>query len=152
MKFIPYVFLTLILYSCSSTMSQADEDAVKKVVLDFQEDFNDGSFQRAESYATNDWVHINPRGGIDIGKENVLKHVRGVHQTFLKGVSITTDSMNVRFITPEVALVTAYHPIAQFTTPDGITHANGREIKSYVLVKQESKWLLTLDHNTTIQR
>ena len=152
MKFIPYFFLTLVLYSCARTVKQADEDSVRKVVLEFQEDFNDGSFKRAEIYATNDWVHINPGGGVDIGRENVLKLVRGVHQTFLKGVSITTDSMNVRFITPEVALVTAYHPIDKYTTPDSVTHVNERQIKSYVLVKQGGKWLLTLDHNTVIQR
>jgi uncharacterized protein (TIGR02246 family) len=151
MKFIPYFFLSLILYSCSRTVSQADGDLVKKVVLEFQEDFNDGSFKKAEIYAANDWVHINPGGGIDIGKDSVLKNVRGVHQTFLKGVSITTDSMNVRFITPEVALVTAYHPIDNYTTPDNVTHANERHIKSYVVVKQDGKWLLTLDHNTVIQ-
>jgi uncharacterized protein (TIGR02246 family) len=152
MKFIPYVFLLLILYSCSSTINQADEDSVKKVVLEFQEDFNDGSFKRADSYATSDWVHINPGGGIAIGKDNVLKEVRGVHQTFLKGVSITTERMNVRFIKPDVALVTAFHAVDNYTTPDSAAHVEERQIKSYVLVKQDGKWLLTLDHNTIIQR
>jgi uncharacterized protein (TIGR02246 family) len=142
---------SVILHSCSATVSQKDEDSVKKVIFEFKEDFNDGFFKRAEIYATNDWIHINPRGGIDVGKENVLKLVRGVHQTFLKGVSMTTDSMNVRFITAEVALVTTYHPIDKYTTPDNVTHVNERQIKSYVLIKQDRKWLLTLDHNTMIQ-
>ena len=152
MKLIPFIFLIFLMCSCSRTVNQADEKLVKKVVLEFQEDFNDGLFKKAEMYATEDWVHINPAGGIDIGKENVLKGVRGVHQTFLKHVSIATDSMNVRFITPDVALVTAYHPIDNHTTPDSVTHSNERQIKSYVLVKKDSKWRLTLDHNTTIQR
>jgi len=152
MKSIHFVLLILAFYSCSKAVNQADADSVKKVVLQFQEDFNDGSFKKAEIYATSDWVHINPGGGINIGKESVLKDVRGVHQTFLKGVSITTDSINVRFITPEVALVTAYHPIDKYTTPDSVMHVNERHIKSYVVVKKNGKWLLTLDHNTVIQR
>jgi uncharacterized protein (TIGR02246 family) len=151
MKSIHCIFMTLILCSCAKTINQADEDLVKKVVLEFQDDFNDGSFKKAELYATQDWVHINPGGGIKTGKENVLKDVRGVHQTFLRGVSITTDSMSVRFITPEVASVTAYHPIDKYTTPDSVTHVNERHIKSYILVKRGGKWLLTLDHNTVIQ-
>jgi uncharacterized protein (TIGR02246 family) len=125
---------------------------VKQIVLEFVEDFNNGSFKKAEVYATDDWVHIHPGGGINIGKEDVLRLVRDVHQTFLKGVSMTTDSMNVRFIKPEVAIVTAYHTLSPYTTPDSITHTNERNIKSYVLVKQDGKWLMTLDHNTTIQR
>jgi len=150
MKFGLYLLSTLVLYSCSKTASQADEDSVRKVVLEFQEDFNDGSFKRAENYAANDWVHIDPAGGIAIGKDTVLMLTRRVHQSFLRDVSITTDSMNVRFITPEVAVVTAYHPIGNYTTPDNVTHAQERLIKSYVLVKRDGKWLLTLDHNTTI--
>jgi uncharacterized protein (TIGR02246 family) len=153
MKLILYALLTVLLCSSSKAVpvTQADKDSVTKVVLDFQEDFNSGSFKKAEIYATNDWVHINPGGGIDIGNQNVLQLVRDIHQTFLKDVTMTTDSMNVRFIKPEVAIVTAYHKVDPYTTPDSVTHTNVRAIKSYVIVKEEGKWLLTLDHNTTIQ-
>lgn len=152
MQKLVYAFLILVSAACSTTTNQTDEYSVKQVVLDFQEDFNDGTFKKAEMYATNDWVHINPGGGIKIGKENVFEEVRGVHQTFLKGVSIATDSMNVRFLTPEVALVIAFHPIDKYTTPDNVTHINERHIKSYVLVKKEGNWLMALDQNTVIQR
>jgi len=80
-----------------------------------------------------------------------LKLVRAVHQSFLKGVSMTTDSMKVRFVSPEVALVTGYHSMDTFVTPDSVRHENERQIKSYVIVKQNGKWLLMLDHNTSIQ-
>lgn len=120
MKLILYFLLTLTLYSCLIKENQADEDSVREVVLNFQEDFNDGKFNKAETYATPDWEHINPGGGIDIGRESTLKNVRSVHQSFLKGISMTTDSMNVRFVTPEVALVTAYHTMDNYITPDSV--------------------------------
>lgn len=143
--------LVLIPFACSHKMTQADEESVKKVVLDFVEDFNEGSFKNADNYATVDWDHINPGGGIDIGREATLNTVRAVHQTFLKGVSMTTDSMKVKFVSPEVALVTGYHSIDTYVTPDSVRHENERQIKSYVIVKQNGKWLLTLDHNTSIR-
>lgn len=152
MKLILYIFLTLALCSCSRNEKPDDENAVRKIVLDFQEDFNKGSFEKAETYATNDWVHINPGGGIDNGRESILKSVRGVHQSFLKGITMTTDSMEVRFIKPDVALVTAYHTMDDYMTPDSVKHVNQQQIKSYVIIKQDGKWMLTLDHNTIIQR
>ena len=36
-------------------------------------------------YTTIDWVHINPGGGITRGREDVLREVRAIHQTMLKG-------------------------------------------------------------------
>jgi len=65
---------------------------------------------------------------------------------------MTTDSMRVRFIVPDVALVTAYHSVDDFTTPDNVRHTGLQQIKSYVIVRQGGKWLLTLDQNTNIQR
>lgn len=152
MKLLLSTLFVLVLYACSNKeITQADEEAVKKVVLDFVNDFNDGSFKNADNYTTIDWDHINPGGGIDIGREATLKTVRAVHQSFLKNVSMTTDSMKVRFVSPEVALVTGYHSMDPYVTPDSVRHENVRQIKSYVIVKQKGKWLLTLDHNTNIQ-
>lgn len=145
------LFLTAFsLFSCTN-VSDSDKEAVRKVVLDFQEDFSDGTFKKAEQYADEDWEHINPVGGIDRGKDAVLKTVRGAHQAFLKNVGMTTDSMNVRFVSPDVALVTAFHTIDNYITPDSVKHFNERHIKTYVIVKKQGSWLMTLDHNTIIQ-
>jgi hypothetical protein len=70
----------------STGQSSQDDQLVKKVVIAFQEDFNDGSFKNATSYTTIDWEHLDPGGGITKGRDEVLKVVRSVHQTFLKGV------------------------------------------------------------------
>ena len=131
--------------------SSLDIQSVKKVILSFQEDFNDGRFKNAAAYTTTDWEHVNPLGGIDKGREQVLKTVRSVHQTFLKGVSMTINSMNIRFVTPNVAIADVIHKITNYTTPDGVKHENERQIKTYVIVKQKGKWLLTHDHNTIVQ-
>ena len=69
----------------------------------------------------------------------------------LKGVSITIESMTVHFVTPDVALVDAVHKSDSYVTPeDGVKHENERQIKTYVIVKRNGKWLLALDQNTLI--
>lgn len=66
--FMIMAFLSMV----SSGQSAQDKEAVKKVVLAFQDDFNDGQFKMALAYTTKDWKHINPLGGIDRGRDSVL--------------------------------------------------------------------------------
>ena len=148
-----FILLTTMSFLSFITKGQSsqDKEAVKNVVIAFQEDFNEGSFKNAEAYSTIDWEHINPGGGIDKGRDSVLKTVRAVHQTFLKGVTMRIESMDIRFITSDVAIADVIHNIDNYTTPDGIKHENERHIKTYVVVKKKGKWLLAHDHNTAIQ-
>jgi uncharacterized protein (TIGR02246 family) len=150
MKFILMLFMGTLVSFAGLGQTSRDTQAIKKVILLFQEDFNEGSFKNAAAYTTSDWQHINPLGGIDKGRDKVLREVRSVHQTFLKGVSITTEHMNIRFVTPDVAVVDALHTITNYTTPDGVKHEGERHIKTYVVVKKNEKWLLAHDHNTII--
>ena len=146
--------MLIVAFSClvSTVFAQSEEDkkAIKSVIISFHNDFNDGGFKNAEKYTTEDWEHINPLGGVDKGRANVLKTVREVHQSFLKGVTMTLEDFSLRFITPDVAIVDAIDKTSDFTTPDGTKHQNERHIKTYVLVKKNGKWLLTHDHNTII--
>src|SRR5437762_8639167 len=114
-----------------------DEQLVREVVKSFVTDYNNGDFKNAPSYTTNDWLHINPGGGITRGRDEVLKEVRAIHKTMLKGVSITTEGMTVHFVTHDVALVNAIHKSNSYVTPeDGVKHENERQMKTMVLEKR----------------
>src|SRR6266478_680574 len=149
MKFLLFVagFLCLM---CVARASD-DEQLAREVVKSFVTDYNNGDFKSAPSYTTDDWVHINPGGGLTRGRDEVLKEVRAIHKTMLKGVSITIDSMTVRFVTHDVALANAIHTSDSYVTPeDGLKHKNERQMKTYLVVKHNGKWLLALDQNTII--
>lgn len=126
-------------------------EAVRKPVDSFYEAFNEG-FTRAPDFATEDWTHINPYGGWTRGRDNVLKEVRDVHSTFLKGVTEAINDVEVRFASRDVAVVTVTSTMSTFTTPDGITHQNERHIRTFVVVKRGNRWLVMQDQNTTIGR
>ena len=147
MKLLLFLFANLIASTLYAQTGQ-DKEQVKKVVLAFQDDFNEGSFRNAVNYTTVDWEHINPFGGITRGRDSTLADVRRVHQTFLKGVTMKLESMDIRFPVASVAVAVVVHQIDNFTTPDGVQHNNEKHTKSYLIVKQKGKWLLTLDHNT----
>ena len=81
-------------------------------------------FLKAFTYTTNNLVNINPSGVITKGCDQVLKEVKNVHQTFLKGVSMTIDTISVRFLTFDVAVANVIHKICNFQSPDGVKHEN----------------------------
>ncbi len=151
MKSLLFLTITSFLSVSSIGQSAVDTESVKKVVIAFQEDFNEGSFKNASNYATVDWEHIGPYGGIWRGRDTLIKALRSIHQTVLKGVTMTIESMTVRFITSDVAIADVIHKSSPFELPPGVRHENMRQMKTYVVVKQSGKWLLTLDQNTIIQ-
>jgi uncharacterized protein (TIGR02246 family) len=145
------LFMALCLFTSTLiAQSKKDKESVIGVINSFQNDFNQGEFNNANTYTTEDWEHINPNGGISKGRENVLKEVRMVHQSFLKGIRINIESMEIRFLNPRVAIADVVHSIDNYVSPDGRQHTNEKQIKTYVIIKQKGKWLLTQDQNTII--
>jgi uncharacterized protein (TIGR02246 family) len=124
------------------------EKPVREAVRAFYAAFSSDDFSRAADYTTDDWNHINPGGGWTRGREAVLKELKEVHSTFLKGVSDTVEEMVVRFATADVAVVTVPSRVSTYTTPDGIRHENERHIRTFVVVKRGGRWLIMQDHNT----
>jgi uncharacterized protein (TIGR02246 family) len=151
MKVLLLLSSTIFLSFFCIAQSAKDEQLVQAVVKSFVADYNNGDFKNAPLYTTDDWVHINPGGGITRGRKDVLREVRAIHQTMLKGVGLTIDTMTTRFVSSDVAIINAVHTSGTYTTPeDGIKHENEKQMKSYIVVRQKGKWLLTLDQNTII--
>jgi uncharacterized protein (TIGR02246 family) len=127
----------------------AEEKPVREAVQRFYDTFNSHDWGRVEEFTTEDWAHINPLGGWTRGREAVLKELKEVHSTFLKGVNDTPDEMEVRFATADVAVVTVPSTMkGTFTTPDGKRHENDRQIRTFVVVNRGGKWLIMQDQNT----
>ncbi len=112
-------FLSLAGLAFAQTSSK--ETQVRQAVQSFYDAFNAHGFGRAAEYTTEDWNHINPFGGRTRGRDAVLKELNEVHSTFLKGVSDTIEDMDVRFATPDVAVVTVTSRMSTYTTPDGVS-------------------------------
>ena len=144
------IFLTSFVSGTSFGQNLQDEQSVKNVVLAYQDDYNDGGFKNVESYTTIDWEHINPIGGITKGRDEVMKELRPLCQTILKGVTLSVESIAIRFLSPTVAIANVVHKCSDYEFPQGVRHQNERHMKTYIIVKKQNTWLLTLDQNTII--
>lgn len=155
MKKITVSLIVLFLLSLTSLVvaqTSQRETHVRQAVQSFYDAFNSHGFGRASEYTTEDWNHINPFGGRTRGRAAVLKELKEVHSTFLKGVSDTIEDMDVRFAAPNLAVVTVTSRMSTFTTPDGVRHENERHIRTFVVVNRNGRWLIMQDQNTTIGR
>jgi len=148
MKLITVFLLGLSLCSTGLARRQGDEAAARKPVEAFYAAFNEG-FTGAADFATEDWAHINPNGGWTRGRETVLKEVRDAHATFLKGVTEAIAQMEVRFASPDVAVVTVTSTMSTFTM-SGVKRENQQNIRTFVVVKRKGRWLVMQDQNTFI--
>lgn len=126
---------------------------VRRAVQRFYDAFNAHGFGRADEFTRDDWVHINPNGGVTRGRAAVLAELRAVHGSFLKGVTDTPDSIAVRFATPDVAVATVPSRMApSFTTPDGTRHVNELHVRTFVVVRRAGAWRIMQDQNTVRTR
>jgi uncharacterized protein (TIGR02246 family) len=137
---------------CASALGQnADREVlVRQVVRAFYSAYHDG-FVGDNEFAAEDWNHINPAGGWTRGRENVLKEVREVHSTFLKGVTDTVEEISIGFASPDVAVATVISRSSKFVTPDGVKHEHERNIRTFVVVNRGNRWLVMHDQNTIIR-
>ena len=132
-----------------SAFADNEEAAVRATIETFYDNFNEG-FTRPADYATEDWSHINPTGGRIQGREAVLKRLRDIHQSFLKGAKETIESMDVRFASEEVAVGTVIAISSPFVAPDWTRHDVQHGIRTCVVVKRGDRWLIMQDHSTTV--
>ena len=127
----------------------ADIDDVRIVVQKFYTAFDEG-FVEPVDFATEDWHHINPFGGVNRTSDATLKEVREVHTTFLKGVTDTPEDVQIRFASSDVAIATVVSTVSAFTGPDGIRQSPHRNVRTFVVVKRGDRWLIMQDHNTNV--
>jgi len=143
------VGLALILVAAPKVLFAGDVDDVRLVVQKFYTAFDEG-FVKPVDFATKDWYHINPFGGVDPGLEATLKEVKAVHTKFLKGATDKPKSIEVRFASRDVAIATVLSTVSALKGQDGAVQAPHDNVRTFVVVKRESRWLIMQDHNTNV--
>ncbi len=150
MKSLIVALVMLALPTMVPAQTPGSEAAVRQTVQAFYAAFNSHGFDHADAFTTEDWNHINPHGGRTHGRAEVLKELHEVHGTFLSGVSDNIEKLDVRLANKDAAVATATSRMSTFTSPDGTRHVNERHIRTFVLVKRGTRWLIMQDQNTVV--
>jgi uncharacterized protein (TIGR02246 family) len=145
----PRRFYRILETNCLPSFLTATQD-VRLAVQSFYTMFDTASFTNVPNFTTVDWAHINPLGGWTQGRTAVVNEISAAHSSFLKGVTDTPEQIEVRFAGTDVAIATVPSKLSPHTTPDGIRRVNQRNIRTFVLVRRNERWLIMQDHNTYI--
>jgi len=125
-----------------------EERALRKLVSAYSDSWNRHDMEAFATVFTDDVDYVNLAGVHWKGvQENVRQHA-ALFQNRLKNVVQTPTSVQVRFVTADVALVHTTWDATGWTRPNGQPVPVLKEITTMVMVKRNGKWLITAFQNT----
>jgi uncharacterized protein (TIGR02246 family) len=130
-----------------------DEQAIQQIVMAVEESWNRHDMDAFAALLTVDAEWVNPVGMWWRGQANVKRAHQAYHESFLKETSRHTESLTIQQLTPDVAIVSGTYRMGDWTRPDtGQRVSNGKDRVTYVLVKQQGRWLIVRGHITDIDQ
>jgi uncharacterized protein (TIGR02246 family) len=128
----------------------ADEKAIRTTINAWMTSWANHDFKNLAAYATPDMDFVNPAGVWWKGREEVRRGHQAAHNTFFKNTPQTLKSLHIRFVKPDVAIAHQVSAMGAYTTPDGKKIGSQEILETWVLVKQNGRWLLNAGHVASI--
>jgi uncharacterized protein (TIGR02246 family) len=97
-----------------------------------------------------DCAWVNVVGAYWPTKAAIMKALRVYHATMFKDVKQHETGRSVSEIAPGVAMAVVTFTMDDYKTPDGRVMRGVENRITYILVKQDGRWLVRSGHNTTI--
>ena len=157
-------FTLLFLTACTITLScfsqtKNDEQLVRETAQSWFNSFNKHNYDDMPNYMSDDCFMINPYGLHGTHNSKTVALFNNAHATLLKNMRIKMDSMLVRFIKPDIAIVTAFSTTSGvYFSPDGVDRGNNKVegdehlVSTMVIMKQKNKWVFTHYQNSIIPK
>ncbi len=131
-------------------MSQADEQAIRKVIAEIEESWNSHDMNAYGKLFREDAHWINVVGMHWRGRDAVMAAHAAYHATIFKNHQLKTDAVEIRSIGDGYAIAVVTTTNDAFTTPDGTTVPQRQNLQSYVLAKDAEGWKIVHGHNVPV--
>ena len=149
-----FIFLTLIALPATAqqtTGNNKDREAIKSIALKWQDAWNRHDMKALAALVAEDVDLITVAGTrLRSRKEFEADHARS-HETVLRESVLTTNSMEVKFVRPDVAVAHFEWGITGVKGPDGIPRQPQRGIFTWVVEKRKGDWVIIVAQNTIIR-
>jgi uncharacterized protein (TIGR02246 family) len=152
------IALALILFTSRSASSlprpdpSADKKAIHDVEARWQDGWNRHDISALAELFTEDADFVTVIGKWCKGKKEFYDYHVRLHEVMFKDSIWKTTDTQVRFLSPQTAIVHVNWTITGDRNADGTPRPNSRNgIFTQVMVKQGGKWFITASQNTNIQ-
>ncbi len=136
------LMITILVASTSGAFAGGSEEAaILKVHEDFAANWNKNDYKAMAAMFADDADLINPLGRVAKGKAEIEKLYMDEQTTAFKGSHFTSDcKAGVRFVKPDVAVVTCSFDVTGGKTPDGGAMPPLKGIYTATMVKTKTRW------------
>jgi len=125
-----------------------DESAVRNVLAEFTDSWNRHDMAAFGRLFAENCDYVNIAGVHWKGVQEIVQRQAELFQNRLKTAVRTLSGVEVRFPTPDVALVHATWDVTGWSRPTGQAVPVLKEITTMMMVKTNGKWLITAFQNT----
>lgn len=133
------------------TLEQANEDAIKQVIVEMTTGFNSHDGRAASLMYAPDAKLVTVRGEVMNGRAEIEKGLSSIFATRAKNAMHRTLDVSVRFIRPDVALAHVTNELSGLVAPDGQELPAHQELSLRVFTKDDGQWRVAAFQNTMIR-
>jgi uncharacterized protein (TIGR02246 family) len=135
-------------YYSGTDYGNDDESAVRNVLAEYEYSWNRHDMAAFGRLFTENCDYVNIAGVHWKGVQEIVQRHAELFQNRLKTAVRSLTGVEVRFSTPDVALVHATWDVTGWSRPTGEAVPVLKEITTMVMVKTNGKWLITAFQNT----
>lgn len=126
--------------------SEAEVSAIKQVVAGYSEAFNHHDAEATANLFAEDADFTNLRGVYRHGRKEIEQTFVTLYAGVLKNARRTDTVKNVRFLTPEIAVMDDLWEIEGSAAADGSGNSARKGLFDWVLTKTNGRWVITAFH------
>jgi uncharacterized protein (TIGR02246 family) len=147
----------MIILCCSLLMGSAgadqnsDQAAIRQTVMGLQDAWNRHDMKAFASLFTEDADFVNVAGAWWKGRAEIEQMHRASHATMFKESTLSIEAVDIRFLTPDIAIAHVLTGLVGQKMPDGTVVPPRRALLTQVLQKQGGKWMIVAAHNTDVR-
>lgn len=134
-------------FSQMPSYNKKDMATLNTLPVKWQRFWNAHNMDSAGALLTNDVDFITVAGTWLQGRGELVKDHKAKHLTIFKTSVWTTDSVDIKFIKPDLAIMHVGWGITGDSDPDGTPRQPRHGIFTWVVIKQKTEWLIVAVHN-----
>ena len=140
-----YLFLLLVFSFYTTHAQNADIEVIKKLNLDWLNAYPTKDSLTLSRVLADDFILITPQGTSENKKDNLLNLL----SPKIEFISVVIDSANVRLLTPEIGILTAW---TSFTFKFAGKETKAKNCYQDVYMKRKNKWFAVQAHVSSLSR